>query len=194
MVQPATKVLRPIGAGFSLGTVKREGTGGDDLRLARESKTQGQEEAGRSRVVLADDHPLARGRLKEVLGQQPDLEVVGEAQDGQGALDLCRRLRPEVVLMEARMPKMDGIEATRRIKREYPAIRVVLVMNTLGAPEQLLEALKAGAIGYVLKRSGPQRIRDAVRGALIGEYSLDEELTMELLRRLVHQTPNGSSS
>ncbi len=148
----------------------------------------------RSRVVVADNHPLARGRLKQVIGQQADLEVVGEAQDGQGALDLCCRLRPEVVLMEARMPKIDGIEATRRIKREYPAIRVVLVMNTLGAPEQLLEALKAGAIGYVLKRSGPQRIRDVVRGALIGEYPLDEELTMELLRRLVHQTPNVSSS
>jgi DNA-binding NarL/FixJ family response regulator len=193
MVQPAAKVLRPIGAGFSLGTVKREGTGGDDLRLARESKTQGQEEAGRSRVVLADDHPLARGRLKEVLGQQPDLEVVGEAQDGQGALEVCRRLQPEVVLMEARMPKMDGIEATRRIKVEFPSISV-LVMSTLGDPAQLLEALKAGAAGYVLKSSEPQGIRDAVRGALIGEYPLDEEITKELLRRLVDEAPNGSSS
>ena len=98
--------------------------------------------SGRSRVVLADSHSLARGRLKQVICQEPDLEVVGEAQDGHEALDLCRHLRPEVVLIEARMPKMDGIEATRRIKVEFPSISV-LVMSTLAAPDQLLEALKA---------------------------------------------------
>jgi DNA-binding NarL/FixJ family response regulator len=144
------------------------------------------------RVVVADDHPLTRGMLKEVLSQQPGLEVVGEAEDGQGVLDLCRRLRPEVVLVEARMPKMDGIEATQRIKVEFPGI-LVLVMNTLEAPNQLLEALKAGAAGYFLKSSEPQQIRDAVRGVLIGEYPLDEEMAMELLRRLVDEAPNGSS-
>lgn len=146
----------------------------------------------RSRVVVAD-HARDRGRLKQVLDQHPDLEVVGEAQDGHEALELCRRLRPEVVLIEARMPKMDGIEATRRIKVEFPSISV-LVMNTLADPDQLLEALKAGAAGYVLKRSGYQQIRDAVRGALLGEYPLDEELTMRLLRRLATKAPNGSSS
>lgn len=144
---------------------------------------------GRSRVVLADDHPLARDMLKQVICQEPDLEVVGEAQDGQEALELCRRLRPEVIVMEARMPKMDGIEATRLIKREFPGIPV-LVVNTLGTPDQLLEALEAGAAGYVLKRSGPQQIRDAVRGALIGEYPLDEEMTMQLLRRLADEASN----
>lgn len=148
--------------------------------------------SGPSRVVIADDHPLIRGMLKEVLDQQPDLEVVGEAQDGQEALDLCRHLRPEVVLMEARMPKMDGIEATRRIKREFPDIPV-LVMNTLGDPDLLMEALKAGAVGYVLKRSRPQQLRDEVRGALIGEYPLDEETTRQLLRHLADEAPNGSA-
>ena len=144
-------------------------------------------------MVLADGHPSDRGRLKQALDQHPDLEVVGEAQDGHEALELCRRLRPEVVLIGARMPKMDGIEATRRIKVEFPSISV-LVMSTLAAPDQLLEALKAGAAGYVLKRSGSQQIRDAVRGALLGEYPLDEELTMRLLRRLADKAPNGSSS
>jgi DNA-binding NarL/FixJ family response regulator len=147
----------------------------------------------RSQVLIADEDQLVRVMLTQVLNQQPDLEVVGQAQDGREALELCRRLRPEVVLMEARMPKMDGIEATRRIKREFPSI-CVLVMNTLGTPDQLLEALKAGAAGYVLKRSGPQQIRDAVRGALIGEYPLDKESTMQLLRRLANEAPNGSSS
>jgi DNA-binding NarL/FixJ family response regulator len=128
--------------------------------------------------------------LKEVLGQQPDLEVVGVAQDGQGALELCRRLRPELVLIEARMANMDGIEATRRIKREFPWIPVV-VMSTLGhPPDQLLEALKAGAAGYVLKSAGVQCMRDAVRGALMGETPLDEDITMELLRRMGDEASN----
>ena len=144
------------------------------------------------RVIIADDQPLARGRLKEVLGQEPDLEVVGEANDGQGALEVCRRIGPDAVLINVLMPEMDGIEATRLIKREFPAIFVV-VMCTLGDPDHLLEALKAGASGYVLKRSGYQQIRDAVRGALLGEYPLDEELTRQLLRRLADEAPNESS-
>jgi DNA-binding NarL/FixJ family response regulator len=149
--------------------------------------------SGRLRVLVADGHPLARDMLVEVICQDPALEVIGEAQDGQGALELCRRLRPDAVLIEAQMPKMDGIEATRRIKREFPGIPV-LVLNTFGDPDQLLEALEAGAAGYVLKRSGAQQIRDAVRGALIGEYPLDEEMTMRLLRRLADEAPNESSS
>ena len=146
----------------------------------------------RSRVLLADEDRLGRAMLKQAINQQPDLEVVGEAHDGYEALELCRRLRPEVVLIEARIPKIDGIEATRRIKRELPETPV-LVMNTLVEPDQLLEALKAGAAGYVLKRSGAQQIQDAVRGALIGERPLDKETTMELLRRLVDEASNGSS-
>jgi two-component system, NarL family, response regulator DegU len=172
----------------------RKGVSGlSELGISELGKEHVASAFGRSRMVIADDHSLARGKLKQVFGQQPDFEVVGEAQDGQGALDLCRRLRPELVLIEARMPKMDGIEATRRIKREFPGIPV-LVMNTFGDPDQLLEALEAGAAGYVLKRSGPPQIRDAVRGALIGEYPLDEEMTMRLLRRLADEAPNESSS
>ena len=130
--------------------------------------------------------------LKQVICQEPGLEVIGEAQDGYEALELCRRLLPDAVLIEARMPKMGGIEATQRIKRELPRIPV-LVMNTFRDPDLLLEALKAGATGYVLKRSGPQQISDVVRGVLMGECPLDEDITMELLRRLVDELPNGSS-
>jgi DNA-binding NarL/FixJ family response regulator len=143
-------------------------------------------------VVIADEHPLDRGRLKEVLDQQPDLEVVGEANDGQGALELCRRIGPDVILVSMLMPEMYGVEATRLIKQEAPAISVV-IMCTFGDPDLLLEALKAGASGYVLKRSGPQQISDVVRGVLMGECPLDEDITMELLRRLVDELPNGSS-
>ena len=173
---------------------KRASTEG--IRYAPDSSEHSNEHVastpGHWRVVIADDHPLARGRLKEVLGQHPDLELVGEAQDGQGALELCRRLRPDVVLISVLMPEMDGIEATRLIKREVPAVSVV-VMCAFGDPEHLLEALKVGASGYVLKRSDTQQIGDAVRGALIGECPLDKDMTMQLLRRLVDESPSGRS-
>jgi DNA-binding NarL/FixJ family response regulator len=145
--------------------------------------------SGRARMVVAADHSLASGVLKELLGQQQDLEVVGEAHDGCDVLELCRRLLPEVVLIEAPTPKIDGIEATRRIKREFPWIPV-LVVDSLGDPDRLLEAIEAGAAGYVLKSSGPRAIGDAVRGALMGENPLDGETTMRLLRRLADETSN----
>jgi two-component system, NarL family, response regulator DegU len=144
----------------------------------------------RSRIVLADDEPLARDMLKQVISQHPDLEMVGEAQGGQLALDLCRRLRPDVLLVKARMPQMDGIEATRRIKREFPGIGV-LVLTELENPDYLVEALKAGAAGYILKQcSSPQQIVEAVRGVMRGEYPLDQEMTMRLLRRLGDEPPS----
>jgi DNA-binding NarL/FixJ family response regulator len=165
---------------------KRDGKGEGVLAEGTET---GPSPLGRWRVVVADHHARARVTLKQVLSQQPDLQVVGEAQDGYEALELCRRLQPDLVLMEARLPKIDGIEATRRIKREFPGIPV-LVMNTLGAPDQLLEALKERAAGYVLKTSGPQRISDAVHGALMGENPLDENLVMQLLRRMIDEMSN----
>ncbi len=144
----------------------------------------------RSRVVLADDNPLTRDMLRQAISQHPDLEVVGETQDGQLALDLCRRLRPDVLLVEARMPQMDGIEATRLIKREFPGIGV-LVLTGLENPDYLVEALKAGAAGYLLKRcSSPQRIAEAVRTVMRGEYALDQEMTMRLLRRQADGPPS----
>ena len=180
MVQPAMKDRWSCGRFCSFGSRKSEM--GKVEVVHTEGTESGVSPSERSRVVVASDHPLTSIRLKEVLGQQPGLEVVGEAQDGQGALELCGRLLPEVVLMEAQISNMDGIEATRRIKREFPWIPVV-VIDTLGDPDRLLEAIEAGAAGYVLKSSGPQCMRDAVRGALMGETPLDEETTMELLRR-----------
>ena len=157
--------------------------------VATEGTEAGASTSGRSRVVVAADHSLASGVLKEGLCQQPDLEVVGEAHDGYEVLELCRRLLPEVVLIEVRIPNMNGIEAIRRINREFPWI-TVLVMDTPGNPNHLLEAIEAGAAGYVLKSSGFQCVRDAVRGVLMGENPLDEETTVELLRRLTDEASN----
>ena len=143
-----------------------------------------QEQFRSSRLVIADDHPLFRAAIRQMLGEWPGLVVVGEAGDGREAVKLSQRLRPDLVLMDLRMPKMDGFEATREIKRESPST-VVLVLTALGEPESLLEALKAGASGYVLKDTSPQRIVEAIRRVLDGESPLNQEVAMDLLRRMI---------
>jgi DNA-binding NarL/FixJ family response regulator len=137
-----------------------------------------------SRVIIADDHPLFRSAIRRTLDVHPDLEVVGEAADGREALELCRRLRPDLVLMDVQMPQMDGLAATRAIKREYPDTEV-LIVTTFEDPDYLFEAIQAGAAGYVLKIATPQEIIEAVRGVLRGESPLSPELSALLLRRLV---------
>ena len=121
-----------------------------------------------SRIILADDHPLFRSALRRVLDAQADLEVVGEASDGQEAVELCRRFSPDLVLMDVRMPTMDGLEATRQIKGELPRT-IVLVLTELKDPNHLSEVLEAGAAGYVLKSAPITEIVDAVRKVLVGE-------------------------
>jgi two-component system, NarL family, response regulator LiaR len=146
----------------------------------------------RCRIVIADDHPLYRGALRGLLEQHPDFEVVGEGQDGVEALELCRRLRPEVVLMDARMPKMDGLEATRAIKQELPST-IVLLNTAIEEPNHLSEALRAGVSGYVLKTSSGSEITDAIRKALNGEAPLNQEISAQLLRRLLCEEEESRS-
>jgi two-component system, NarL family, response regulator LiaR len=138
----------------------------------------------RSRLVVADDHPLFRFALKSILSRHSDLEVIAEAADGREALELCHKLRPDLVLMDVRMPQMDGLTATRAIKRELQGT-AVLIVTTFEDPNYLFEAIQAGAAGYVLKRATPQEIVAAVRGVLSGEYPLSREVSASLLRRLV---------
>ena len=122
-----------------------------------------------------------------MLSNQPDFEVVAEAADGWEALELCRRLKPDLVLMDVRMPTLDGIEATRAIKAEL-AHTSVLMLTSHENHNYLLEALKAGAAGYVLKDVNAKQLREAIRATLSGESPLDEELAKQLLMRLVEQT------
>jgi DNA-binding NarL/FixJ family response regulator len=130
--------------------------------------------------------------LRGLLEQHPDFEVVGEGQDGVEALELCRRLRPEVVLMDARMPKMDGLEATRAIKRELPST-IVLINTAIEEPNHLSEALRAGVSGYVLKTSSGSEITGAIRKALNGEDPLNQEISAQLLRRLLCEEEESRS-
>jgi DNA-binding NarL/FixJ family response regulator len=123
--------------------------------------------------------------IGHALEAHPDLEVVGEAADGREVVELCRHLRPELVLMDPRMPVMDGVAATRDIKREFPDIRV-LVLTAVDESAGLSDSLEAGAAGYVLKDAPAARITDAVRRTLAGESALDERMAMGLLTRLMN--------
>ncbi len=138
------------------------------------------------KILIVDDHALVREGTRAVLSGEPDLEVIGEAEDGQQALELCRSLRPDLVLMDVRMPQMNGLAATRSIKAEMPSI-VVLMLTTYENPDYLSESIEAGAAGYVLKEAPKERLINAIRRALGGESPLNQELTMKLLRRLIKE-------
>jgi len=137
-------------------------------------------------LLIADDHALVREGMRAMLASEPNLEVVGEAENGREALELCRVLRPDLVLMDVRMPEMDGMAATRVIKGEYPSTSV-LIVTTHESPEYLMDAIRAGAAGYVLKDSTKQQLLNAVRRVINGESPLNQELAMQLLQRLTSE-------
>jgi two-component system response regulator DegU len=141
-----------------------------------------------TRLVIVDDHELARDSLRDMLADEPDSEVVGEAATGLEALSLCSRLHPDLILMDVRMPEMDGLEATKEIKRRHPKTSV-LMMTMHENPDYLLEALKAGAAGYVLKDASQDEVVSAVLRVREGKSPVDPELAARLLRRLA--TENG---
>lgn len=124
------------------------------------------------RVLLADDEDLVRAGLSAILGAEPDLDVVGEAADGAAVLPLVRRLRPDVVLMDVRMPVLDGIEATRALLAAVPDPPKVLVVTTFEHDEYVYEALRAGASGFLLKRARPAELVQAVRLVATGDSLL----------------------
>ncbi|MDP9480555.1 MAG: response regulator transcription factor [Actinomycetota bacterium] len=145
-----------------------------------------------SRVLVVDDHPLFRQAFAFILSKEEGLEVVGEAEDGLGAMEACQELRPDLVLMDLSMPKMGGMEATRRIKGLLPQTAVLIV--TADASEDLiLEAVRAGAAGYVLKSEKPQGLVAAARAVLAGDSPIDAGLAGRLVRRLAAEgeDPNG---
>ena len=136
------------------------------------------------RVVIVDDHDLARAGLASVLSTDPRLHIVGEAATGREALAICRQLRPDLVLMDVRIPDLDGLAATRAIKQECPSTSVIIVTMHENA-DYLVEALRAGAAGYVLKGATKQELLSTVSRVVSGEAVISSDLTVQLLRRLL---------
>ena len=145
------------------------------------------------RVLVADDQPLIRGGFRMILEEQQDISVVGEAADGEAAVELTRRLSPDVVLMDVRMPGMDGIEATRRIVSESPAARV-LVLTTFDLDEYAFSALRYGASGFLLKDVRPAELAEAIRAVASGDAVVAPRVTRKLLDAFAGQLPDLRSS
>lgn len=141
--------------------------------------------AGTVRVVLADDQALLRAGIGTILSAHPRIEVVGEAGTGAEAVDLVRTTRPDVVCMDVQMPDMDGLEATRRIVADPAVDAAVVVLTTFNREDYLLEALQAGAVGYLLKTSRPEQLTEAVLSAAAGDALLAPEVTRAVIERAV---------
>ncbi len=142
------------------------------------------------RIVVVDDHDFVRDGIKAMLSGERDFEVVGEAAHGREALELCRQLHPDLVLMDVRMPHMDGLSATRTIKRRFPDISV-LILTMHEKEDYLLEAIKAGAAGYVLKDAPQRELVTAIRKVRAGETTLNRRLATQLLKRLAEEAPGA---
>ena len=140
------------------------------------------------RILIADDQELVRTGFRVVLDAEPDLEVVGEAADGFAALQAAETLRPDVVLMDIRMPNLDGIEATRRIARGDGAPRI-LILTTFDLDDYVYEALRAGASGFLLKDARAEDLRQAVRMVAAGDALLSPAITRRLIESYTRRPP-----
>jgi len=138
---------------------------------------------GRIRVFIADDHAIVRKGIRAVLEIVPDIEVVGEAENGRDAVYRIEELEPDVILMDLVMPEMDGIEAIHRIKERRPEARI-LVLTTFAGEDQVFPAIKAGALGYHLKDSRPEDLARAIRQVHRGESSLHPVIARKVLEEL----------
>jgi DNA-binding NarL/FixJ family response regulator len=147
------------------------------------------------RVAVADDQPLVRAGFGALVNHHPDLELVGEAADGEEAVDIARRERPDVLLMDVRMPRVDGIEATRRITSdpELEAVRVV-ILTTFDLDEYVYGALRAGASGFLLKDATPERLVDAIRVVAEGDALLAPGVTRRLIERFAGPPGAGGTT
>ena len=142
------------------------------------------------RVLIADDQALMRAGFRLILQGEPDIEVVGEAADGEAAVEAARRLRPEVALIDVRMPRVDGIEATRRLKQEAPEVRV-LILTTYDLDEYVYEALRAGAGGFLLKDAPPEQLIAGIKLVAAGEALLAPSVTRRLIAEFARRAPPG---
>jgi len=143
-----------------------------------------------TRVLIADDDDLMRAGLAELLAADPEIEIVGQAATGRQAVEQARRLRPDVVLMDVRMPDLDGIAATRELAREVPGAKV-LILTTFEQDDYIFGGLRAGASGFLLKRTRPEELLAAVRTVAAGDSLLSPSVTRRVIDRMAQQpTPD----
>jgi len=145
-----------------------------------------------TRVLIADDQALVRAGFRKLLETDPEIVVVGEAGDGREAVDLTRRLRPSLVLMDIRMPRLDGIEATRRLTADGEGVRV-LILTTFGLDDYVYEALRAGASGFMLKDAPPEELLAAIAVVARGDALIAPAVTRAVIEEFVRRSPTAAS-
>ncbi len=150
-------------------------------------------ESKRIRVLIVDDHTIVRKGLHALLSMKPDIEVVGEAANGQQAITQVAALQPDVILMDLVMPEMDGIEATRQIKSKEPGAHI-LVLTSFATDDRLFPAIKAGAQGYLLKDSSPEDLVQAIHQVYLGESSLHPAIARKVLQELASPPERPAAS
>lgn len=142
------------------------------------------------RILIADDHTLVRAGFRSLLAQLPDCAVIAEVGDGREALRLVAQLQPDVVLMDVKMPTLNGLEATARISREHPSVRVV-ILSMYTNEEYVLQALRAGAMGYLLKDAAIAELQLAIQAAARGEMYLSPSISKRVLQDYIQLVGNG---
>ena len=145
------------------------------------------------RVLAADDQRVVREGLAMLLGLLPDVEVVGTAADGEEVLALVAELKPDVILMDLRMPRMDGVEATRRLRERHPEVKVV-VLTTYADDRSVIDALRAGALGYLTKDAGAAEIQQALHRVADGQAALDPAVQRHLVEAIAQRSPTPASA
>jgi DNA-binding NarL/FixJ family response regulator len=144
-------------------------------------------------VLIADDQQMVRAGFRMILEAEPDVRVVAEAGDGEEALRAARRTRPAVVVMDIRMPVLDGVAATRRLLTELDPPPYVVIVTTFDDDENLYEALRAGASGFLLKNAPPEQLVEAIRAAAAGEGLLSTSVTRRVIAELARRSPGEPS-
>ncbi|PII40553.1 DNA-binding response regulator [Bacillus velezensis] len=134
-------------------------------------------------IIIVDDQQIVREGLKMILSLHEEINIVGEASNGEHLLDLLKQIRPEIILMDIRMPVMDGIEATKLVKERYPDIKVI-ILTTFNDSEYIFTGLKSGADGYILKDSDSQEIIDSIKTACEGNILLNPKVTLKVVKAL----------
>jgi NarL family two-component system response regulator LiaR len=150
-----------------------------------------QRSSGGIRILIVDDHTVVRDGLNALLSAEPGMQVVGAAGDGEGAVRLERELAPDVILLDLVMPRMDGVQATRQIKRQNPQARI-LVLTSFGEDHQVFAAIKAGASGYMMKDTSSDELIQAIRDTYAGAPVMQPEIAQKLMREIQNQDDAGA--